>query len=273
MAIAKLGLGQNPNDGTGDPLRTAGAKLNQVIDRVNGLDFQRVTNDYEVQPNDHYLDCFPDFDAARDITITLKPKSEYGDEFYLFIPNNTATKHSLNVESGADSSFTKQVAPKSSYFIYFNATSPDQDWDAVAVTDHAINSLDVVTFGNLNSIAWSSVPTARYIISGNFQDFAGLPPDFTAGPATPITLIVDVINQPNLYRQHLVFLTGYEPQNDSIGRPSERVSLNFGGATGVAWATGALTRDLAAMLESVYADMGKPIPSKFAAIMASIEGE
>jgi hypothetical protein len=37
MALETIGLGTTANDGTGDVLRTAGAKINAVISAVNGL--------------------------------------------------------------------------------------------------------------------------------------------------------------------------------------------------------------------------------------------
>lgn len=44
-AIDTVNIGTTPNDGTGDPLRTAFAKINDVIIMLDSLDMELLTND------------------------------------------------------------------------------------------------------------------------------------------------------------------------------------------------------------------------------------
>lgn len=44
-AIDTVNIGTTPNDGTGDPLRTAFAKINDVIIMLDSLDVDSLTND------------------------------------------------------------------------------------------------------------------------------------------------------------------------------------------------------------------------------------
>ena len=44
-AIDTVNIGTTPNDGTGDPLRTAFAKVNDVIILLDSLDMELLTND------------------------------------------------------------------------------------------------------------------------------------------------------------------------------------------------------------------------------------
>lgn len=44
-AIDTVNIGTTPNDGTGDPLRTAFAKINDVIILLDSLDMELLTND------------------------------------------------------------------------------------------------------------------------------------------------------------------------------------------------------------------------------------
>ena len=82
-AIDTVNVGTTPNDGTGDPLRTAFLKINEAIKIMDSLDLELLTND-EVQAlraemRDDAATIFPTIQYAAGDTSNYDTPDKIGD--------------------------------------------------------------------------------------------------------------------------------------------------------------------------------------------------
>lgn len=105
-------------------------------------------------------------------------------------------------------------------------------WDIISTK---VIPLDVINYGDFNSVLWNSLSTGTYILNGTGSQFLNYSTDYILNPVAVYNFLVEHINDSLDFRQETSFVSSGDFSNSSINQKTSRGGVDFSSAVNTGW--------------------------------------
>lgn len=241
--LAKAGI----SDGTSVTNQVVDTLQPMVDDLVNDVTF--VQADYTIPTeNVHVVDFYLDDVQQADAIATLQPIDDYPDKWACLIINDSTQGYEVSLveDTGGGSENTiKRIFQGTAFTVYKREDGlGGYEFATAQLRGNVPALLPAVPYANLNHPEWQRFDAGVYEVTAPYQDFANIPTYTNPWqPATPVTMIIEIVVTNSGYKQKITPLAPLESANDNNGREGIRIGVDWASAVVDAWRNIKFTSD------------------------------